>query len=290
MICIFLCGIFLTNSNGQSAEMQKAHKLRDEGKFFKAVVAYEYVVFKYPHSEESLESRYNKGLCYRYLLQYEKALQELQSIRLFNIDPTLRNMVLYEKALNHFMLQEANEAMWELNKIKAPDPALLSDKIIPLKILIYNQQRNFTNSNKELVSYLLAEVNDGATLMKLGGVIQELYQDKNLPRQYKEITARHWSRFVPGAGQVYAGKVGEGLISFLINASLLSFGIYELWNAYYFTGYMVGFGVMYKTYTGGMSRAANLSKAKTHNDMIDYNNQTIEIIKEIQRFPAKSIE
>jgi hypothetical protein len=44
---------------------------------------------------------------------------------------------------------------------------------------------------------------------------------------------------------------------------------------------MAGFGVMYKTYTGGMTNAANLAKTQTHNEMVTFNQQVISIIQEI---------
>ncbi|MEZ5199231.1 MAG: hypothetical protein R2764_23450, partial [Bacteroidales bacterium] len=74
--------------------------------------------------------------------------------------------------------------------------------------------------------------------------------------------AENWSRFIPGTGQIYAGRAGEGTVNFLINASVLTFAGFQVYNGFYITGYLAGLGFFNKTYHGGIKRAGVLASYK----------------------------
>ena len=103
---------------------------------------------------------------------------------------------------------------------------------------------------------------------------------KNIPKIKKIKTAENLTMFLPGAGQVYAGRPGEGTLNFLIQLSCLAFGAHQLsngfttfqfWNAFPFTGYLGGIGMWNKIYQGGIKRAGIIAEETNQHRIADFN-------------------
>ena len=110
-------------------------------------------------------------------------------------------------------------------------------------------------------------------------IVDNLYQRKNLPHIRSAKKAENWSRFIPGSGQIYAGKAGEGIVNFLINASLLAFSAHQAINGFYITGYLAGLGFFNKTYQGGIKRSGILATQKNKDLMVNFNSRINETIR-----------
>ena len=80
---------------------------------------------------------------------------------------------------------------------------------------------------------------------------------------------------------MYTGAVAEGSVNFLLNATLLSFALYEFYTEYYITGYFVGLGLFNKTYHGGMRRAGLLAEQKNKDALNKLNLETSSLIIKI---------
>jgi hypothetical protein len=63
---------------------------------------------------------------------------------------------------------------------------------------------------------------------------------------------------IPGLGQAYAGNTIEGALNFTISLAFLSFGVYEIFEGFYITGYFVGAIGLNKVYFGGHARTTFL--------------------------------
>ena len=105
-----------------------------------------------------------------------------------------------------------------------------------------------------------------------------LYKPDNLPRFRSVKKSEALSRFFPGSGQVYSGRVTEGGINFLLNAGLLGFSLFEFYSGYYFTGYIVGLTIFNKTYHGGIHRAGEMAEAKNREMENRFNSQNSELM------------
>ena len=77
---------------------------------------------------------------------------------------------------------------------------------------------------------------------------------------------------------MYAGKDGEGIVNFLINASILTYAGFEIYNGFYITGYLAGLGFFNKTYHGGIKRAGVLATQKNKELMVDFNSRITSLI------------
>ncbi|MCD4666046.1 MAG: hypothetical protein K8R68_12315 [Bacteroidales bacterium] len=278
---IFLSGLSLTKLIAQEEILLKADSLFTKMEYFEASIEYERWIFYYNSTKDYKLAKYKKALCYRYLEDYSKALAELNQISLFRISDTLITYVLYEKAINHYLSGNYLEALLNLERIPmGKNREMITNDVLPLKILAFNSTREFERARITFVD--LGNSLDFNEDQKQGllSMIDSLYTDKNLPKKYSEKKAKHLSQFIPGAGQAYTGHLGEGAVSFLVNAALLGFGIHQLYYQFYFTAYIAGFAIFYKTYQGGMRRAEYLARIESNNRMTDFNNASIRIIKQ----------
>ena len=85
-----------------------------------------------------------------------------------------------------------------------------------------------------------------------------------------------WISIVPGMGQMYVGKPGEGLMNIGLNLAAFSFGVVQILNGCYFTGYFVGTLSINKFYFGGRTRAKNLFKETNQVRLNAYHNRMKE--------------
>ena len=110
-------------------------------------------------------------------------------------------------------------------------------------------------------------------------MVNNLYKKRNIPHVKSVKKAENWSRFIPGSGQVYAGKTGEGVVNFLINASLLAFTAQQAYNGFYITGYLAGLGLFNKTYHGGIKRSGILASQKNKELIVNFNSNINKTIR-----------
>ena len=281
LIFTFLCGMFSTKAPAQP-HLEQGDLLFERGRFFEASIQYERVIFDQPGWDLLHKSRYKKALCYRHLGRYEDALSEIRRIALFHAEDSFKTKVLYEKAFNLLLSNYYSEALLTIKQIKEGEisESIISN-ILPLKILILNRNRKWNQAKSVFYRWLKTLSYSEKMLRQWKDTISVFYSESRLPANYSGKTARNWSRFIPGAGQTYAGHPWEGAGSFLLNGAAMGLGIQQIWNGFYFTGYVAGFGIFYKTYFGGMERAANLADIENENEMVSFNKSCSRIIQKL---------
>ena len=73
---------------------------------------------------------------------------------------------------------------------------------------------------------------------------------------------------------------GEGIVNFLINASIIAFTAHQAYNGFYITGYLVGLGFFNKTYHGGIKRAETIAVHRNKELIANLNSQIIALIND----------
>lgn len=280
-IFTFLCGMCLTEVNAQLKPIQKADSLFEAENWFEASIEYERAIYLETLGNEVNEARFRKALSYRYLHRYDDAVTELGRIPLFSVADSMKARVLYEKAFNLLLMDNHEEALWNFRRIENRYAQQLRAPMIPLKIIILNSSRKWKEAKNTFLSWADTIAADSAQAVHWKDSIRNLYNEDHLPKNYKEEKARNLSRFIPGAGHVYAGHPWEGAASFLLNGAAAGLAIHQLWYKYYFTAYIAGFGILYKSYFGGMKRAAHLAKNARHNEMKAFNDRCAALIMNI---------
>ena len=101
--------------------------------------------------------------------------------------------------------------------------------------------------------------------------LRELYA--SAPKMRNPMVAWYLS-LIPGVGQFYAGEVGKGLISLLVNGALGTFAVTEALAGQWLSGWIVGCGSLGTSYFVGQERAKmlteerNIRLLRTHNDKL----------------------
>lgn len=267
---IFLCGISL-NSN---SAVLKADSLYDSGNYFEASIEYERLVFQGDAEIDLNLLRYKKALCYRKMNDFERAIKALQTTYFSNSSDSLYRFVCYEQSLCYYLNNEPARALWKIDEYfhRSSDSASFGI-FLPIKILSLHETYKWEEAEQNFNELIALQhfAPEKETAMK--GLAAELYSKKNRPRIKSLNAARNWSRFIPGSGQIYAGKSGEGITNFLINASVLTFAGFQVYNGFYITGYLVGLGFFNKTYHGGMKRAEVIASQKNKQHMVEFNRE-----------------
>jgi hypothetical protein len=272
LICTFLCVILSINRIVASDNFSNALRVFSEKHYFAASIEFERTIFYESDNVRIAQCKYYKSLCYKELDDRNKALEELSEINLYNLPDSLFFLIKYQQALCNYLNNDPNQSLWNLDEIrfKFPDPAKTLE-IIPLNIICLNSLRKWEEAIKQW-NYLIdnSGLQDSVRNDYKAKVIN-LYNKKKLPKYHSPKKAENLSRFIPGSGQMYSGAVFEGTFNFLMNASLLTFSLYEFYYHYYFTGYLVGLGTFNKTYHGGMHRANLLADEKNLDGIRKFN-------------------
>jgi TM2 domain-containing membrane protein YozV len=163
---------------------------------------------------------------------------------------------------------------------RRPD-SLSHVNFLPLKIFCLNNAHRWDEARSCFQSYVALQEISPENKTRLVEAFNQLYLPKRLPKIKKENTAENLSRFIPGAGQIYAGETTEGIINLTLNASVLAFAGYQIYHHYYITGYLAGLGLFNKTYHGGMKRAGVLASQYNKRTIARFNSEVMQMIGQI---------
>ena len=238
------------------------------------------MVFKAEDQANFKFFKYKKALCYKQLKNFNQAVEELQSIYILNRNDSMFQRVYYQESLCFYLNQEPTKALWKIDEYMNQNSDTASCRIfLPLKILCLNETSQWKEAQESFLRYLRMLNLTTEKHETMQTVVNELYQKKHLPHIRSIKKAENLSRFIPGAGQIYAGKTGEGIVNFLINASLLAFTAQQAINGFYITGYLAGLGFFNKTYHGGMRRSENLATWKNKELTVSFNSKVNELLR-----------
>lgn len=273
---IFLCGIFST-SRGAGLKCDSLFAL---GNYFEASIEYERLIFNGNHPDLQNTLRFKKAMCFKKMLKFDRALEELQPIYLSNSADTLHQLVAYEQSVCLYLSGEPNKALWKIDQFlhdKADTVSL--QNFLPIRILCLNEAQKWEDAKENMLQFIEMQHFAPEKKDELDQTVNRIYHRKNLPHLRSVRKAENLSRFLPGSGQIYAGKSGEGAVNFLINASLLAFTAYEAYHGFFITGYFAGLGFFNKTYHGGIRRSGILAARKNKELMANFNREVNTTIR-----------
>ncbi|PWD99133.1 tetratricopeptide repeat protein [Marinilabilia rubra] len=277
LICIFLSATFLTNV--KAAEISdlwhKADSLYKVRDYIGSIVEYERIVFLSKNIGTTQKAIFKKAEVYKHIGNYPKVEEELMRIGIRDPKDSLFATKAYELAFAQYMKENYRDAENTIETYSAlletSHPKLKS--LYTLKALCHNQLFEFKEAKECLTKSFREVASEKSKYLN----ILAFYKDT--PKYKDPEKARHLS-ILPGLGQAYCGKIFEGGISFLLNASALSFGAWQVYTEYYFTGYVVGVTLLQKFHSGGQHRAETLAKERNRKEIIRFNTKiTSELIE-----------
>lgn len=277
LICTFLCAISLT-----SRANHKADSLFDAGAFFHASIEYERLLFSTSSRSDANYYTYQKARCYKQIHEFDRAITTLQSIYFGGATDSLYTMVSYQLALCHYLNDDPVKALWKIDEyLNRTMDSTNYLRFLPVKVLCLNETGEWVQAKADLLRFLQSNFEGENTPNEVLVEVDQLYAKKSIPKLVDVKKAQLLSKFMPGVGQIYAGKTGEGITSLLLNASLFAFSIHQFYFKFYLTGYLAGLGVLNKTYQSGAARAAELSRETNEQRITHFNRKTTLLIQEV---------
>jgi hypothetical protein len=257
-----------------AASDSKADSLYSEGHYFEASIEYERQIFYAKTNDHQNYFQFQKGLCYKQLKDFSKATDVFQTIYFTNFNDTLYQQVCYQQSLCYYLQGEPSKALWKIDEYFHHCSDSSSYQVfMPIRLFSLNDTRQWHEAQKCFAQYVKMQAFSSEKELEVLEIVNSFYSKNNLPKIKSIEAAENWSRFIPGAGQIYSGETLEGFVNLLINSSILAFAGYQLYYHYYITGYLVGLGFFNKTYHGGMKRASILTSLENKKALIIFNNK-----------------
>lgn len=267
---IFLCGIFLSSK----ATGLKCDSLFASGQYFEASIEYERMIFNAENQANVYYYKYKKALCYKKLKNFDRALDVLQPMYFSNSNDSLFQRVCYEQSLCFYLNGEPAKALWKIDEYFYRNADTASYRIfMPVRLLCLNETLQWNKAHECFMRFIKMQHFAPEKEAEMQQMVNNLYKKRNIPHIKSIKKAENWSRFLPGSGQIYAGKTGEGIVNFLINSSILAFAAQQAYNGFYITGYLAGLGFFNKTYHGGIKRAGILVSQKNKELIVNFNSE-----------------
>ena len=279
LIFIFLCAISSISKGQNKGILLKADSLFSMGKYKSAAIEYERFLYFSGETEDFLNTLYKKAQCYKQLSEFTKACKTLERINLYK--ENLENYIEIKRELSlcHYLDNKLQKAQMQISQLRHK----LKNKHLPketllIEIFILNEMKKWSEAQEKAIQYANSQIkmenNKTIALHQIGS----LYSRKNLPKLKSIDKAENLSRFIPGAGQIYCGKIAEGSFTFIFNGAFLVLGVQQILTKFYFTGYTAGFGVLHKTYTGNMARTKHLAEKTNHVRHTSFNESIIKFM------------
>ncbi|GAF05901.1 hypothetical protein [Saccharicrinis fermentans] len=278
LIFIFLCVTFIINSQNHNYSLEYCWKLLSENKHTECVIECERVLFYSGSPEDQKNALFIKGLSLKQQLDFNKAADTFNQIRITSSESTFFNEKFYEQSLCNYLAGDFENALTNINQYEYLSHGdTIPNEILLVKILSLNSLFHFEDAKNAT----LALITNNNLNSELINSTENLFRRKNCPRKKNPEKAKNLSMIVPGLGHIYAGRWVEGGISFVLNAGALSFGLYNIYIEYYFTGYVIGFTLLNKFHSGGMKRSYILAETKNKRNIVNFNQHFLELWRQI---------
>lgn len=197
-----------------------ADQLYASANYQESITEYQRFTFFHPDHPLAFYAFYQSGMAYKNQADWQGAIAMLK--RSLNLKPAqkLSPLIRYQLAFCYLANGDYDLGQLELFKLlKSPDS---SRTIKPAAAILYGmtlvRKQDWGNSRtvfQQLSKDLAADSSGHHFFNDIDQTFEQLIQ----MRRKSPSTARWLSTFLPGAGQIYAGKYGNGLNALLLNAA-----------------------------------------------------------------------
>lgn len=286
LTCKCLCGNFTIS--GQESQVIEERLWSEAEEFAKlgshdlAALAFEKIHFLFPESlgqAALLQRSYSLKAAGRLQEAYESVMRI--SLRDFTLEEAFN--VRYERIFLAYLSEQFEEAEAELlfAETEMPSASLLQELLV-LKILVANALGKYEEGKRFTEEY--------ASKYGFQIDIEEWYAFTKRPKFRKPERAAMLSTFLPGAGQIYAGNVGKGFLSGLTQAAFIAYALYNIYEQFYITAFVSGFGVFQAFYFGGQEQAYQLAVESNQTRRRSYNKPIEQKLLEIEKTRLANLE
>lgn len=178
-----------------------------------------------------------------------------------NLSDSVKNIIFYEEAFAHYLNKDYVQAIHYF-EFYIPQTSKQKYFTDALKIICHNNLQNWKTGDSLYTALCKSlQIEDSITT--------KIYSQT--PKLLSEKKAQTLSSFIPGAGELYAGKPTEAITAFLLQALSIYSGIIW-WNKEYKLATVLLSGNFSSSfYSGGKQRAINLTHQKNLERINSYN-------------------
>jgi tetratricopeptide (TPR) repeat protein len=271
LICTYL---FVTSSIKGSTPFTKADSLFQREYYQNAQLEYERIVFLSDNPSGAQVALFKRGMCFKNLKEFQKAYNTLKRINYKFVPDSQTAIYRYNTALCAYLSGNYEDVIFQLASFNDNQLSEFSNNLLLLNILTLNEMQKWNEARGLALEYLRKQPTI-KNIDSCSAIINGMYNKSPQIRSHK---VANYLAVVPGLGQAYAGKPGEGIINFGCNAAFLGIGVYSVYYQYYLTGYFVGGIGLSKFYFGGHSRTDFLIDQLNYKRSKKFNQQVKNIL------------
>jgi len=258
-VCAAEQGIYLTDD----VQLRVADSFLDEGEYYRAVTEYKRFAILFPGSSKGEYALFRTGIAsYRGdepgdALRAFEALAERYPGGAYLLPARYFAGLCLWKKKDHAGAAEA----FDLIVRSAPD-SRFAPRALAARTLV-ELDRDDPSAAGAVLQRFIADYPEHPEISRIREALALLRQYQELPRK-SELLAGFLSAILPGAGYVYAGRYGDGITSFLINALFIAGTVTAVSNEWYPAAGITG-GIGLPFYLGNIYGSANAAKKWNRN-------------------------
>ncbi|MBL6963599.1 MAG: hypothetical protein ISR55_07240 [Bacteroidetes bacterium] len=274
LIFIFLCAGYSSRSQDTlKSYFDEGKALEDAGALTDAYIFYERIAFEANDPLLVNMALMSKAAVLKRKGEYLKAQRSLERLNYAVLNDSMHFHARYETALCAYLSANYYDAISQFEQLNfyLHDSNLII-QTIPLQVLVYNEIQNWKHAKELLLIYKSNTRLSVAESLATDELIS-FYNKKHIPKLKKVKTAQWMSAFLPGAGQIYAGNIGEGLLNFTFTFASLGIAGIAFYYKYFFTGYFAGLALFQKFYFGSNKRVEYLVNKRNYLNTRAFNDE-----------------
>jgi TM2 domain-containing membrane protein YozV len=248
--------LIISFNNVRASGVESADSLFAAGNYFEAGILYEKYIYDNFNNDTLVASTLLKKVnCYKSQQRYDLIYPLLTRTNKLQLTDSLIAIIQFEKALGCYLDHKFELAKESILPVLNMNTGIELDRAaVFLYCLTLNELGKWEESKLSLLSYINRVPTISAELKD--SLISEINMDYNkdrIPKLKNLKKARLYSFIFPGAGQVYTGNAGRGLITFSLIAGAFVFSYVNLIHELYFAS-AAGAYLVYTFYIGNINQ------------------------------------
>lgn len=220
----------------------KADSLYAKGDYGLAAVEYERCVYLSQSREATRTALERKAECFKRAGNYRRAADALERYASSYAD-------FRQLALCRYLDGDFTSAAFTIDRCEMIHDTLGEDMLL-IRMLALNGQGLYDSAR--VAGLELAAKHLAATGEDLGPLLDSIY---GCTPHLKSERLGWYLSFIPGLGHAYAGEYGLGAAAFVMNAAVLAFGVWQMFEGCWLTAWLGGAGLLSATFPGAMRSA-----------------------------------
>ncbi len=283
LTCIFLCALYLIEVKSQSIKDNNLNSEAYDLELLKLERAY----FDLLNIRDSTNSEAEKQIqrneiilqkvyCHKKYNKFEAANET--ALRLDMNDLPDSNHYKYRKEImfSFYILNKFEDAYNQIIQYKLiTQDSTYKNKLDFWEILTLSSLKKYDQADSLIANYSQIKSNIPFYFDKTNSY-------KNI-KIYKPKKAKVLATILPGAGMIYLGKTKEGLTSIALQAITLGWGIHNIYNKYYASGFFTGLGLFQTFYFGGINRTEILVEELNKTQSLKITNKYLEALLALEK-------